>query len=101
MTRGTRKQWEQRVARWRRSGQTAREFAAGEGLQPGTLRWWSSALKREAPRGQFIEVAGPSAAPAPATSTIEVLIRDQVRLRVCGEFDPALLRRVVAALEGR
>jgi lambda repressor-like predicted transcriptional regulator len=101
MKRGTRKQWQQRVARWRRSGQTAREFSAAEGLHPSTLRWWSSALKREAPRAEFIEVAVPAVAPAPAVSTIEVLIRDQVRMRVCGEFDPALLRRVVAALEDR
>ena len=58
-------------------------------------------MKREAPRGRFIEVVTPSAAPAPAASTIEVLIGDHVRLRICGEFDPVLLRRVVAALEGR
>ena len=89
------------MARWRRSGQTAREFSAAEGLHPSTLSWWSSALKREAPRGHFVEVVAPAAAPPPAASSIEVLIRDQVRLRVCGEFDPALLRRVVAALEGR
>ena len=101
MTRGTRKQWEQRVARWRRSGQTAREFSAAEGVRPSTLRWWSSALKRVAPRASFIEVVTPVAAPGSAVSTIEVLVRDQVRLRVGGEFDPVLLRRVVAALEGR
>ena len=101
MTHGTRKQWEQRVARWRRSGQTAREFSAAEGVRPSTLRWWSSALKRVAPGASFIEVVTPVAAHGSAVSTIEVLVRDQVRLRVGGEFDPALLRRVVAALEGR
>ena len=58
-------------------------------------------MKREAPRAGFVEVVTPAAAPVSAASTIEVLIRDQVRLRVCGEFDPVLLRRVVAALEGR
>ena len=101
MTRGTRKQWEQRVARWRRSGQTAHEFSAAEGVHASTLKWWSSALKREAPHARFVEVVTPVATPAPVASIIEVLIRDQVRLRVCGDFDPALLRRVVAALEGR
>ena len=89
------------MARWRRSGQTAREFSVVEGLHPSTLTWWSSALKREGPRGHFVEVVAPAAAPPPAASTIEVLIRDEVRLRVCGEFDPGLLRRVVAALEDR
>ena len=53
------------------------------------------------PRARFIEVVTPAAAPGSAAGTIEVLVRDQVRLRVGGEFDPVLLRRVVAALEGR
>ena len=101
MKRGSRKQWQQRVARWRRSGQTAREFSAAEGLHPRTLTWWSSALRRESAGAQFVEVVVPPGTPAPAASAIEVLIRDQVRLRICGDFDPALLRRVVAALEGR
>ena len=35
------------MARWRRSGRTASEFAAHEGLQVGTLRWWSSRLGRD------------------------------------------------------
>lgn len=89
------------MARWRRSGQTASEFSAAEGLRPSTLRWWSSALKRSTPRARFVEVVSAAATPPPAASAVEVLIRDQVRLRVCGEFDPALLRRVVAALEER
>ena len=92
------------MARWRRSGQTALEFSAFEGLHPRTLTWWSSALKR-APRPasapRFVEVVAPAALSGPAASTIEILIRDQVRVRICGEFDPALLRRVVAALEER
>jgi transposase len=104
MKRGTRKEWEQRVARWRRSGQTASDFAAAEDLHPRTLTWWSSALKRASRRTaapRFVEVVAPRAAPATSPASIEVLIRDQIRLRVCGDFEPALLRRVVAALEGR
>jgi hypothetical protein len=32
---------------------------------------------------------------------IEVVVRDEVRIRVSGAFDPAVLRRVLSALEGR
>jgi hypothetical protein len=34
------------VARWRRSGLTAREFAEREGLSGKTLAWWSCTLGR-------------------------------------------------------
>jgi hypothetical protein len=40
----SRAQWRKRVAQWKKSGQTAEDFAAQEGLNPGTLRWWSSRL---------------------------------------------------------
>ena len=35
------------MSRWRRSGQTAAEFAARERVEVGTLRWWSSQLGRD------------------------------------------------------
>ena len=35
------------MSRWRRSGQTAADFAARERLEVGTLRWWSSRLGRD------------------------------------------------------
>jgi hypothetical protein len=38
--RRTKEWWSGTVSRWRRSGQTAAEFAARERLEVGTLRWW-------------------------------------------------------------
>ena len=35
------------MSRWRRSGLTAREFAAREDLSPSTLTWWSSMSTRD------------------------------------------------------
>lgn len=35
------------MARWRRSGLTARQFAESEGLSVFSLRWWSSQLARD------------------------------------------------------
>jgi hypothetical protein len=98
MARGTRAQWADRVRRWRASGQSAAAFAALEGVKPTTLQWWSSQLKSAlAPHG-FIEVVQPA---APANGVIEVILADDLRIRVSGQFDPAVLRRVVAALGGR
>jgi hypothetical protein len=47
---------------------------------------------------QFVEVV--AVAPR-ADGVIEIVVREQVRIRVSGAFDAAMLRRVVTALEGR
>jgi hypothetical protein len=77
MGRESREVWEKRVARWRDSGLSAREFAAEVGINAGTLGWWSSRLRQ----GEEGEVAsgprrrrrgrGERAAPA-ATTTAPV-----------------------------
>lgn len=43
--------WQSRVVEWRASGKTAEEFSTGQGYTAGTLRWWSSRLRREARSG--------------------------------------------------
>jgi hypothetical protein len=53
----SRAEWQRRVTQWKKSGQTAEVFAARQGLNPGTLRWWSSALQRPAARGAPIGFA--------------------------------------------
>jgi hypothetical protein len=96
MKRATRNEWMERVRHWRASGLTAGAFAAREGLSASTLLWWSSKLKRDG-RGTatFIEVVPTPTEPG----YIEVVVREQVRIRVSGAFDAAVLRRVVAVLE--
>lgn len=93
-------QWAERVERWRASGLTAREFAAREGINRRTLTYWSWKLGRERrARPAFIEVEPP--APPQDQGCIEIVVRDSVRVRVSGAFDPAVLQRVIAALEDR
>ena len=46
----TRESWAGLVRRWRRSGQTAHEFAESAGVNAGTLAHWAWRLGREAPR---------------------------------------------------
>jgi hypothetical protein len=80
--RRTRAWWERTVARWRRSGQRAGEFAAGEGVRAGTLQWWSWRLGNDtrAVHGRAevtaIEIAVP--ATSRAVKTIEIAVGDAI-----------------------
>lgn len=70
--------WQQTVEKWRRSGATAEEFATKVGVKPGTLRWWSYALKanprpkRAASAIVPIEIAVPTNESAQPFRTIEL-----------------------------
>jgi hypothetical protein len=71
--------WRERVARWRASGQTADEFAATHGLAAGTLRWWSSRLRREDGRqtpqiAPIVRMAQVIRSPAPPVTRGSVVI---------------------------
>ncbi len=88
------------VLRWRGSGLTGRAFAAREGLNVNTLHGWSSKLGREpTSAAAFLEVA--MRAPPATEGRIEVVLRDGVLVRVAGDFDDAVLTRVVKVLEAR
>jgi transposase len=107
---GARERWFRLVRRWRRSGQTAREFARGAGINPSTLAYWSWRLNREdrtgqqavsrhdwkspAQQGSFVElIAGPA---EDRRSELELV--DGRRLRVPPDFDAAALGRLLAVL---
>ena len=40
-------QWRDRVQAWKRSGQTAAEFGARQGVDPRQLHWWSWWLRKK------------------------------------------------------
>ena len=79
-----------------------RQFAARHGLKRSTLAWWSSALRRSAGAvPAFVEVVrSPQAAATAETGSVEILVRGDLRIRVSGTFDPAVLLRLLAAFEG-
>lgn len=52
--RASRREWSRRVSEWRRSGKTAKEYAAETDVNANTLLWWSGVLRGE--RGR--EAAG-------------------------------------------
>jgi len=114
MGRESREVWAKRVERWRDSGLTAKEFAAETGLNPGTLTYWKWRLRgaggvkpeQSAVGGAcFVEIAPSAVAAAPSESAepepIEVVLHDNLRIRVPARFDAAALGRLLAVLERR
>ena len=121
MARASRAEWVKRVEQWKRSGLTAKAFAAAHGLNASSLNCWSWKLRAEerqeptAPKRKvressrtvaFVELpiasTGQSAASEPArgSAALELLLADGVRVRVQPGFDEATLKRVVRTLEG-
>jgi transposase len=106
MARESRATWERRVRRWKRSGQSAAEFAGHEGVNPRTLAFWkwklgSSRLpsRAKAPRSvDFVEVV-PEAA-TQQTAAMEIVV-ERYRVRLDRRADEATLARVLDALRGR
>ena len=78
-------------------------FAEREGFNGYTLRWWSSELRREPViedlRPKFVEVVVPVAPATAESASIEVVVRDGVRLVVPNNFDESTLRRVLRVVE--
>lgn len=88
------------VSRWRKSGLSAREYAARRGFDVQRLYWWARRVDSgSSGRAQrFAEVVF---APTPARESrtgIVVHIRGGHHIVVEAGFDPEALRSVVAAL---
>lgn len=103
--RRTKAWWQTTVARWRRSGKTADEFAAREGVTANTLRWWSSRLGHDTraehglPAGKPIEIAVPAGAVRTRGGVVEVEVGDAV-VRCDVGTDVAYVAAVVRTLRG-
>jgi transposase len=118
MGQDTRELWLKRVERWKDSGLSAREFAAEVGINAQTLSYWRWKLGKKVAKAParkkqvaFVEVvAGTSdelASVGPIVSEpardqrpepLEIVLRDELRIRVPVHFDAEALRRVVATL---
>lgn len=96
------KYWRRLLGQWRRSGLTARQFCAQQGIsQPSFYAWRSeidrrdqaTTLRPSAPT--FVKLALEGAAPSP----LEIVLTDGRLLRVRPGCDAALLRQVLRLLE--
>jgi hypothetical protein len=118
MERTSRDTWAERVERWKDSGLTAKEYAAGLGISAGSLSWWKWRLSSEAASPKpgrpgrrsaksgtrvgtspvtFVEVTTHAAAAEP----LEIMLPSSVRIRVPSSFDAAALGRLLDVLEQR
>jgi hypothetical protein len=125
MARTTRAVWKKRVARWERSGHSAARFAARNGVNPYTLKWWKWALGAERARrpaaastieaAQFVELVHGGGQPAPdgtagpsagrdqdeGEDRVEVRLPGGVRVFLPARFDVSAIAGLVAAFERR
>jgi transposase len=96
--------WRKRLARWKASGLKVREFCDREGVTPTAFAHWRKELAaRDARRAatdepDFVPVRITTPA---AAAPLDVALPSGPAVRVPPGFDPAHLRAVVAALEGR
>lgn len=113
MGRDTRATWAKRVGAWKASRLTAKEFAAKHDLRAGTLAWWAWRLGTARRGGKSTEIAvrRERAAVEPLTfvemtsslaqEPLEIVLRNELRVRVFASFDEAALVRVLDVLERR
>jgi hypothetical protein len=101
------RKWTRILERWRKSGQEGRAFCRGHGLRESSFRFWcreipERARRREAQKRPLRLLPArivSAASPAPAGRPLEVLVGPGRVIRVAPDFDPALLLKVVRALE--
>jgi transposase len=106
---GARDRWAGLVRRWRRSGQTAREFAESAGVNAGTLSHWAWRLSRET-GGRKRRSRNGARAAVPEARFVELIVdgandggfllefSDGRRLRIPTGFDADALQRLLAIL---
>jgi hypothetical protein len=106
------RKWRPIVEDWRQSGQEASTFCRGLGLALSAFKYWKKELplrdqrrkstpavskaKHKAIRMLPVRIVEPL---SNAALPIEIVARDGRILRVAGDFDPAVLRKLLAALE--
>jgi len=93
--------WSSRVAQWKGSGLSQREFCANHGLALSTFQWWRRRLADAGQRTSgavFLPLPMNPQPVASSTSLVEVELRSGTRLRFEGEAAQlathSLVRRV-------
>jgi hypothetical protein len=83
--RRTEGEWRELIARWRKSGLSAREFCRQEKLQASSFQRWQARLNGASDRKEFITVL-PTSREVPAVRpwVVEVTLPDGSQLRFQG-----------------
>lgn len=102
--------WRRQVRRWGRSGLSQVDFCRRERLSVTSLRWWKWQIGvREVRRTIAHRPEAPAGTPAfvpirvvdskTTAAGVEIVLRGGRAVRVQGDFDPAVLSKVIATLE--
>lgn len=98
------REWARLVEAWKKSGETAAEFAATRGVKPGTLTWWKwkltsrTAAPAEDLRLVAVEIVPPATATEITPPAWEITSAHGDVLRVYRGIAPAELTAVLSAL---
>ena len=92
-------EWCKLIETLERSGESCGEFAAGRGLDPSTVAWWRSKLRRDARAELFVPVEVSEPEPA-RLGRLEVRLPSGIVLTFEEAFDTAGLRGLIATLMG-
>jgi hypothetical protein len=84
--------WKKHIAAWRKSGQNQADYCRSQKLKKSTLGYWRTLLSRE--KG-FIEIP----VKIESQATIDIIIKDTIKIRIKNGFDPDLLIQTVRTLE--
>jgi transposase len=99
----TRRQWAERLDRFRRSGQTIAQFCAAEGVSPPSFYVWRRTLVDEVPSPESVTptLVPIRLTPSPAGSPIEVVFPSGTVLRFPRDAQPEVIAAIVHAVETR
>ena len=90
---GKHKFWQKHIDAWQTSGQSLVEYCMQQKIKESTLRYWRTKLLMK--KG-FVEIP----VKIESESTIDIIIKDTIKLQVRKGFDPDLLIQAVKTLEG-
>jgi hypothetical protein len=96
----TRRQWAERLERFRRSGQTVAQFCAAEGVSEPSFYVWRRTLAAEAvaPPPTVVPIR---VTPSPAAPAIELALPSGAVVRFPNGVTPDVIAAVVRGVEGR
>jgi hypothetical protein len=98
MTKTTESKWRAWIEEQESSGLTVREFAARHDLSPATVYWWRTRLRRRSAEVLDLVPVEVVEKVTERRSAIEIVLRDDIVLRLPRGFDDGDLGRVLAAL---
>jgi hypothetical protein len=98
----TRRQWAERVERFRRSGQTVAQFCAAEGISHATFYVWKRSLAGTPPAPPPAPTLVPiRLTPSPPTAALELALPSGAVLRFPADTPAGRVAEIVTAIEGR